>query len=274
MLSTNTINKLAALAKLKPEDLTAAITAATETELTIDEKLSTFSDDELKTLKSNTYADGKKAGVEMSVDEVKKKLSLDFQGKTVEGLAEAAMKKGFADAKIEPDQRVKELTDKVTNLQKTVTDQEKALKAKDSEVSSVKIKGELYKHIPTPGENGPALGQDDVIQLMQANGYEFKLNESGTIVPYKDGKPVVDKLENIVPAKDVVTGFMKEKKIITETITPDGRGGGNHKPPATPGRLSDLKKEFEAQGKSTLGEEFMKAVETAAATNKDFDMKS
>jgi hypothetical protein len=274
MLKQDTINKLAVLAKIKPEDLLAAIKAEAETDITIDDKLTVFSEDEVTTLKDNEYKRGKTVGVEMAVKDTKEKLGLEFQGKTVEGLVEAANKKAIADAKVNPDQKVVELTEKITTLQKTVGDQEKQLQAKEAEVTGVKVKGELYKHIPQAGENDPAVGADDVIQLMMASGYEFKFEE-GKLIPYKDGKQLQDKTANALPADSVVKDFVKEKKLRSEGPgVPGGRGGQDNKPPTAFSKLSDVKKSFEAQNKSVLGQEFSEAVQKAATDNKEFDMNS
>jgi hypothetical protein len=117
------------------------------------------------------------------------------------------------------------------------------------------------------------MSQDEIIQLMRINGYDFK-REEGKLVPYKDGKKLTDKLGEALPVKDVTTGFMKEKKIITEEAGPGGRGGGDKTPTGKAGKLSELKKTFAEQGKSTLGQEFSEAVAAAAKDNPEFDMKA
>lgn len=273
MLKQETINKLAALAKIKPEELLAAIKAEAETEVPIDEKLTVFTEDEVQSLKSNSYKDGKKAGVEMDVDDLKKELGLEFTGKTIKGLIEAHKTHVMKEAKIEPNQKVQELTEKVSTLQKTVGEYEQKIQQKEAEVTGVKINGELMKHIPSFGDQAPALGQDEVIQLMKINGYEFKLEE-GKIVPYKDGKQLQDKTANPLEAKDVVTSFLKDKKLITEPAPPpSGRGDGDRRPIAKAGSITELKEQFKAAGKSVLGSEFAEVVQQSAKENPDFKME-
>jgi hypothetical protein len=193
---------------------------------------------------------------------VKKELSLDFQGKTIKGLVEAANKKAIADAKIEPDK----LNETITKLQNTVKEYETKLAEKDVEVENIRTTHDVYTDIPDFGENAPAVTKKEVADFMKLNGYEFK--KDGT---YKDGKRINDKLENAVPRKDVINSFLKEKKFITEEpAVPGGRGGGNQKPPAVYGKLSEIKAKFTADGKSLNGAEFMAAVEKAQAENKEF----
>lgn len=272
-LKKETLQKIATLAKVKVEDLETAIKDEKEVDVVIPEKLATFTDDEVQTLKTNEYKSGKEAGVEMAVKESKEKLGLTFTGKTIDGLVEAATKKALDDAKIAPDAKVQELEGKISTLQGTVKEYETKIAEKDSEVSTIKTNSELYKHIPIPGENGPALSQDDVIGMMKNNGYEFR-NENGAITSYKGGKKMTDKLSNDLPLKDVVSEFMKEKKLVSEEVVPGGRGGKDEKPGAKAMKLSDLKKQFTDQGKSLLGEEFNKAVQQAVKDNKEFDMQN
>lgn len=272
-LKKETLQKIATLTKTKIEDLEKAIKDEKEVDFVIPDKLTVLDDAEVQTLKTNEYNSGKVAGVEMSVKETKDKMGLNFSGKTIEGLVEAATKKALDDAKVTPDEKVKELEGKITTLQGTVKEYETKMAEKDSEVTTIKTNSELYKHIPAPGENGPALGADDVIQLMKANGYEFK-NENGAITAYKGGKQLQDKLSNALPVKDVVSGFMKEKKLIIEDGTPGGRGGGDKKAAVKATKYSELEKQFKADGKSLLGEEFSKAVQQAVKDNKEFDMNA
>jgi len=261
---------IAKLTKLKVEDLEAAIKDENEVDVTIDETLTPFSEDEIATLKTNEYKRGSASAVEIAVKDLKTKEGLDFTGKTLDGLVAAVSKKAVADAKIEPAKAVTDLQEKVTNLQKTVTEQEQKLADKEAEVTGVKINGELYKHIPAPAENGPAYDQDEVVLLMKNKGYDFKL-ENGKIVPYKDGKQILDKTSNPREPKDIISEFMTEKKYITTPAPgPDGRGGGDQKPPSKATKLSELKKEYEAAGKSLNGSEFMEAVDKAVSANKDF----
>lgn len=271
MLSPSLIQKIESLLKIK--GLEAAIKDEKEVDIAIDEKLSTFTEEEIQTLKSNSYKDGKKAGVEMEVDELKKEMGLEFQGKTVKGLSDAIKKKTLEEAKIEPAEKVKELEQKLSTAQNTVKELEGKIAEKDNEVASTKVNTELYKYIPPPKEDGPAIDQDDIIYKMKREGLEFKF-ENGKIIPYKNGQKLTDKVGNDLAPKEVVEGFLKEKKLIAEPApTPGGRGAGDQKPTGKPGSVSELKKQFEAQGKNVQGQEFMVAVEAAAKDNPEFKME-
>lgn len=263
--------QLDALAKLTGIDnLAAAITDEKEVEITVPEG-AVYSDDNLNTLKANEYKRGQTAGVEIAVKDFKQKTGLDFQGKTIDGLAKAIEEKTLADAKIEPEKKVKELQDKLATVQATATELQTKLADKDKEVASVKLHTELVKHVPA----GTLLEPDEVVTLMKAKGYEFKA-EDGKVVAYLNGHPVQDKLANATPVADVIKGFATEKKLIATKAEPPGGRGGKSDPPGGKGgtyaKASEIKAEFEAAGKSLQGQEFMDAVQKARAANKEFEI--
>lgn len=270
-LKKEDIKTIATLLKVKEEDLTTAIADTNEVDIEIPDGLTVLTPTEAQTLKDNEYNRGKKAGPEMDIKAAKEKHGLEFTGKTIDGLLDAFKGKVLAEAKINPDKKVTELEEKVTTLQTTVKNYEKKLADKDTEVSGIKINGELYKHVPAAEETGPAYDADEVIGLMKMKGYDFKL-EDEKIVPYKDGKKIVDKLSNNRDPKEVIQEFMAEKKLITSV--PAGRGGKDQKAGNKAGKLSELKKQFESQGKNVQGQEFAEAVKAAVAADKSFDMNS
>lgn len=205
----------------------------------------------------------------MEVDEVKKELGYDFQGKTVKGLVTAAQKKALEDAKIEPEKQVKELNDKLTNVQKSYKELEGKLAEKETEVTTTKIQTEVFKHIPAFDDEGPGFDQEDIYHKMRRDGFEFKI-EDGKTVAYKGGAKVLDKVSNAVEIKDVVNNYLVEKKIVKPEATPAGRGGGNGKASSKFGTLSELKKVFIDQGKSLNGAEFQEAYQKASKENPEF----
>jgi hypothetical protein len=269
MLKKEHVEAVAKLLKLKPEDLTAAIADANEVDITVPEG-TLFAETEIETLKTNEYKRGSVAAVEIQVKDAKEKLGLDFKGKTIDGLIEAAQKKALEDAKIEPAKKVQELEEKLKTVQATAADLQTKLTDKDTEIASVKLHTELVKNVP----EGTLLEPDEVVALMKAKGYDFKTVD-GKLVATKDGKVIEDKVANPLEVKDVISSFAKEKKLISEEPEPPaGRGKGNGKPAGTvAGSLTELMEEFKAAGKSVQGEEFSAAVEKARTANKEFKME-
>jgi hypothetical protein len=275
MLKKDALQRIAALAKIDVATLEAAIKDDKEVDVAIDDKITAYTADEIETLGKNKYDSGKKAGEEMSVDAVKKDLGLTFTGKTVKGLVEAATKKAVDDAKIEPDEKVRQLSTENETLRNSVKEFESKLTAKDSEIETIVTTTEIGKHMPKFGDNSPALNQDEFITLMKANGYEFK-REGNVVATYKDGKRIDDKLAQPEKIETVVAAFAKEKKFVSDVpaVPAGGRGHGNNAPAASATKLSDLKAQFVSQGKSLNGDDFRAAVNAAAAANKEFDMSS
>jgi ribosomal protein S13 len=271
MLKQETIQKIENLLKIK--GLSEAIKAEAETDIEIPE-LSIYDATELETLKNNEYKNGKEKGVEMAVKDAKEKLGLDFQGKSIDGLLNSYQKKVLEDAKIEPAQKVQELNEKLTTLQNTVKEYETKLAEKDSEVEKTIVNTELYKHIPAPKEDGPAIDQEDIIYKMKREGYEFK-REGEKVVAYKNGNKVTNKMSEDLPVKDVVESFLKEKKLFaTPQPTPTGRGGQDTKATLKATKLSELKAQYQAEGKSLIGQEFMQAAQQHAKEVEGFDMNA
>lgn len=269
------IEKVASLLKLKTDDLSAAFKAEPDADVTvvIDEKLSVFTEDEVTIMKGNSYKEGKKAGVEMEVDEIKKEQGLEFTGKSLKSLTEAIAKKTLADAKIEPEKKVVELEAKLKTAQTTAQELQQKLQEKEGEVTTIKTQSIIAKDLP---EN-LALPAHKVLLLMKEDGYSY-VNENGKIIWSKDGTPMTDKLGNNLSTKDVAFQYATENKLITEEGSGGAGGGrgGKDKPAGGNGvftKLSELKEKFTAEGKSLLGTEFSQAVQEAAKVE-GFDMNA
>lgn len=272
-LKPEVIAKLAALAKISAADLTKAITEKEEVDVPVPDGLQTFLEPELATLKKNQYDTGKAAGEEMAVKSGKEEFGLEFTGKTMKGLIQAAQAKAVAEAGQNPDARVKDLQTKVENLQTTVKGYETQIAEKDTAMSGLRDTYELGKHVVGAKEGGPSYSNDEIIHLMKMNGYDFKRNDKGVLEPFKNGEKMLDKLSNAQPVADVIKGFQKERKYISEEEeTPGGRGGGNKPGGGKATKQSDIKAKFLAEGKSLNGEEYSKAVEAAVTADPNFDV--
>jgi ribosomal protein S13 len=268
MLKAETLKKIAALLKLKEADLEAAIKDEKEADLAIDDKISSYTEDEITTLKKNTYNEAKAAGEEMAVDAVKKDLGLDFTGKTVKGLADAVAKKTLADAKIEPEKKVSELQAQNELLKKAVQDAEEKATKKEQEVEGVKLSADLSKLIPA----GTTIAQEKVLGLMKMDGYEA-IRENGKIIYKKNGETIKGKLGDPLEANEVISTYVTENRLVAEAGGPGGRGNGNEGGSGKAMKMSDIKTQFEKEGKSLLGEEFQKAVAAAVKENPEFVME-
>lgn len=266
MLKKETLSALSKL--LGIDNLAEAIADEKEVDIEIP-TAELYSPEDIEKLKTNEYKRGGQAAVEIAVKDFKTKSGLDFTGKSLEGLIEAASKKALEEAKVEPAKKVTELEEKLKTVTATANEYKSQLDGKEQEIARVKLHTDLVKNVP----QGTLLEADEVVTLMQAKGYEFK-TESGKLVAYKDGAIVADKLAEPVAVADVIKGFAVEKKLIVqEGGDPGGRGGGNRQPAGGAfSKASELAKKFKDEGKSLMGQEFADALRVAAEANKEFEL--
>lgn len=270
MLSDQQIKEIATLIKADPTALAEAIKAPEEKAVTIPAGLVVLDEAGLTRVKNDEYASGKSAGVEMAIKDFKEKSGVDFAGKTLDGLAAAITKKALDEAKIEPDKKVQALEADIATLRQTNATLTTQIAEKDGAVSAAQVEREIYKQLPTLGEN--AIAVEKVIKLMKADGYDFKI-EDGKMVPYLNGQPVKDNVANVIPLKDVVTGYAKTEKLITDPApAPNGRGASDTPPGGVFTKLSELEASYKAQGKSTMGSDFLDHAMKLQKENPDFRM--
>jgi hypothetical protein len=269
MLPAEQIKQIATLLKVDETKLTEAIKSDKEETIDIAATLQTVTEEDLSRFKTTAYNDGKKAGVEMAVDDTKKEYGLDFTGKTMKGLAESIKKKTLEDAKIEPAEKVKELQKDLEILRSANETLKGQITEKDGAVNKAKIDREIFKHVP----KSDSLTEDEFIGLMRMNGYDFKY-EGNDLVAVKGDGIVKDSLAKPTPVKDVIAAFAKEKKLSSEEVIVGGRGGVDKKTGATFTKLSELKQHYTDQKKSTQGEEFLNHASKLKAANPEFDFNS
>ena len=268
MIKKEDLAKIAEITKIPVADLEKAIAEKDEVALTLPDGLVTYTPAELTQLKANEYKNGKAAGVEMAVKETREELGLDFQGKTIKGLLEAHEKKVLADAKIEPEKKVTELTEQIATLKKTVGTLEAAISEKDKAVKTTKIEAEASVLFPEL-EN---FSRKELLTLTRSAGIDFDVNDEGKLVVMKDGKVVQTKTGDPEDPRAVVNEFLTSKKLVADQQKPAGRGGSGGGGPVKPTSYKEAKEVFEAQGKSVQGQEFNEYVTQLKKDNPDFVM--
>lgn len=272
-LKKETIAKIAAMAKVDPTEFERAITATEEVDVTIDEDLTTYTGDEVTTLRRNEYDAGKKASLEMAVKDAKVKYNLDFTGKTLDGLIDAHKVAVLKEAQIEPTKQVETLQNQVRTLQATITEQEVKLSEATTATAKIKLDAQVRKHIPA----GLPVDEDEFMASMGSKGITWSSDDSGNVIFSRNGQPMQNKLAQPLSAKEVIETYQAErgwKPAAPEQPTPGGRGGGNNNPPSPrAGSIGELKKQFQDAGKNIQGQEFAQAVEQHVKDNPEFNMK-
>lgn len=276
MLSKETIKQIASKLKLKVEDLESAIASTDEVKVDIPE-LTILTTEELTSRDENIgktkYNEGKTAGVEMGVKELKNELGLDFDGKDIKSLVKAVETKTLNDAKIEPNKKVEELNTVVANLQKTIAEKESEKTNLLNQLQTTSLNTKILQMMPSNRLN--TLSDNEYLTLIKAN-YE---------IVTEDGKEVVKQNGNILrnqttqsplEPKEVINSFFNEKKLIaTQPGGQGGQGGGNSG--GNSGvftKLSELTEKYQKEGKSIQGSEFASAVAEARKANPEFDLNS
>jgi len=275
MISIDIQKQIASLLKLDEKTFLEAIKSEKEAEVKIPEGLQIFTATELTARDDNQkklgYNDGKEAGLEIFVKEQKQKLGLDFEGKDPEKLITSLQTKVLADAKIEPNQKIKEKDEQITKLQGTVQDFENKYKASEKEKSDMRTMSKLAAAVP----GGLPFEADEVIMSMRSRGYSFDVDDTGNITPKKNGEVLRDsKTQNPLDHKAVINDYVtNERKWVTDQAdTKTGRGGGSDRRTSNVvTKMSEAKAKWEADGKSTNSADFKAFVDDAAKDNKDFN---
>lgn len=217
------------------EQLKTALTSETEEQITF--KSGDFLDEQAltalkETVKKTGYKEGTIAGVEMEAKRVKEKFGIDAEGKSFDTIMSAFQTKTLADAKIEPNKKVNELSDSLSNLQKKY---ETDLGLKDKEIGSLNnkigdfsINSDIRKNIPK-GLKG--VSEDQFLTLAKSS-FGFGYEENKLVL--KDGDTILkDNMENPIKPIEALTNFATQNGWIDK----DGRGGGD----STGGNSSEFK---------------------------------
>lgn len=182
---------------------------------------------ELKTtLKKDGYEEGKTAGSEMTVKELKKKWGIEKEGKSIDSLFGYVNEKVLSDAKIEPEKKVKELSDSLANLQQTLQQKESEwsglIQQKDQTIKSIKSEAILLQSIPKV----EGYKTNHLLAAFKSDGFGIDIDENNNVVPVLNGKPLKDQYEKPLPLDKVFSDWMTNSGF-TVAQGGGGRGAGN-----------------------------------------------
>lgn len=175
----------------------------------------------------NVKSEAKTAGIEIAVKEARNSLGLDFQGKTVDNLLEAHSAKVLADAKIEPEKKVQELTDdlaKLKTLNQSLTEERDGLVLSNQQADSRRtIESSILSHL----EGTYTLPKERMLTIFNAEHEVVK--EGDSFIVKKGGETLKnDQTRDPLPLKDVVSTFSEDflKKAEGGAAGGDTTGGG------------------------------------------------
>ncbi len=276
MLQEEQAKKIAKLLQLDEGKFLEALKSQEEMTLEMKEDLTVLDPTKLQSVKNKEYNKGKEVGIEQSIKTYREEHGLEFEGKSLDTLAEAVKAKALAEAKIEEPERVTKLQSDLNKVKETAQTLQKQLESKDQEILQAQNETFLFKNMPQLDEG--LLPADRLMVLMQADGYKFE-NQEGKLVVTKDGEVLSNEHADPIPAKDVITKYSLDNKFHTpkdpnDPTPPKGRKGVDKPPSNKWARMSELKQHYNDMGKSTQGQEFMQAARQARIDNPDFDPQS
>lgn len=184
-------------------------------------KLNAFTEAELATrdanIKKGGYDEGVTVGFDKSAKKLKEVAGVEIEGLDIAKIANAIVDKTNADAKTEPNAKIKELNDSIVKLQGTVTTLESEKQTLANNFEGFKTESQLLSEIP---KNKAGLSNKTVLAEMKENGFDF--TKDGVT---KNGELLKDNLQNPLKRQDVFTQFLTEKNWLEVDKT--GRGGGD-----------------------------------------------
>lgn len=277
MLKTEQIKSIAGFLKLDPTKLEAAIKDEKEVDVELPKDgqflLASEIESRDKNIKSTGYNEGVTAGREILIKEMKQSNGLNFDGKDVEKFVSEFKNKVLTEAKLQPNEALKEKDTVIANLQKniqTLTTEKQQLETSHKEHQ---LNGKLYRQVP---ELGVTLEPEEVISSMKNKGYSFEPDESGAVVVKLNGQVARDATtQNPLAPKDVINSYITERKWNKqEPEQPRGRGAGNSAPRLNGSitTLSQAEQAWKEEGKSPNSSEFMAYTQKLAKDNPDFKM--
>src|SRR5581483_690301 len=210
-LKKEAITKLSALVKIDEKTLSEAIAATEEKDITIPEDLQVMTKTEVETRDRNKYNEGKTAGTEMVVKDIKTKHNLTIETNDPDKLVEAISKKAVEDAKIAPDEQVKEARKLIDQWKQKATDAEKKAEEAESKITGLAIDSKLRSLLPK--DRSDILTDDEYLGSIKSKFRLETKDNREVVIDNATGEIVRDKvkLEPVLPA-DAITGYFTERK--------------------------------------------------------------
>lgn len=259
MLKKEHIEKIAGLLKIKPADLTTAITAPEEQDITISDDLLVLTTAELETRDQEKISTGKELGYK----DIKKAAGLpeEAPSKDPAKLAAAIGTAAVTAAKVPTDKKVQELEEQNRLLVKKVEDTQQEVTTAKQAAAAVNDDRAILTAMPK--NRADILGDDELLDVVKMK--HVKKQEDGTFqVIGKDGQVLRDPATT--KPLDLASGLEKvftERNWIAAAGGPGGgRGGKDEKP--TPGKFSkasEVVADFEAKGISMTGKDSQQIVD-------------
>lgn len=277
MLKKAILEQIAGLLKMDPVKFVEAASATEEKDVEVTKDLVVLTAPEAVTRDRNKYTEGKTAGEEKLVKDLKKKKGIEVDSDDLEKVVEAIEKKATETANANPDERLKEKDKEVERYKSAATKAtEKAAKL-ETEKADVALDSKLLRHFPK--ERNSTVTDEEYLTLIKSR-VKFTEKDGKEVVSI-DGK-VMEKADTFepIPLGEALKGYFTERKWTEAPAeaggaggSGGGRGGGNSKQSSVPkfSKLSEVQKYAEDNGISFQGAEGVALMKKAYADNPALD---
>lgn len=268
MITRETADSIAAILKVKPEDFWAKLSSEKDEAVELP-TLKTFTDTEFNTRieneRSTAYSDGKTAGVEMEIKELKRKLGYDFEGKSVDKFMEHHDEQLKSKYSKDSSERVRELETDIQKLNEThsaqITTLQGQLTSLQADAQRHSITNQLLGIMPAE----TTIAKDDVITLFNSK-HQVEVQD-GKLVVKQNGAVIKDETTaSPKELKDVFNSFIETSGFVKKS---PGRGGGNEAGGSTAKTLTQFNENWIKQGKSLATAEYQQAYSKFRTENPD-----
>ena len=262
------LNELAKFVKGGADVLQKAIEAEDKVSLEfVDGRFVT--DTDLETMKSTVRNEGKTEGQTIGYDfamkDLKKDFGIDIEGKDRKAIGEAIKSNILADANKKPDAKIQELTTSLENLRTTYSTEksewEKSESSYKGQLKDISMMSDLQQQIPEI----KGLNPKQFITLVKSE-FDFDYDDNNTLIAKKNGHPVKDTMEKIIPVKNVLTDYATQNGWFGS----DGRGGSHQQQSKSEFKtINDVYKNMEQNGIDPISQQGEKMIEDFKNANKD-----
>jgi len=221
----------------------------------------------MKNVQKAGYESGRQAGIELAIKQAKERHGLCFNGKGIDSLIDAVKTKYSKEMSNEQD--TSGYMSQIEELQRQAERMKSENEQMKNEFAQQELNNRVSELIPPTSTK---LSKKDIMYLLQSDGYTFE-DRDGEIVALRHGEVLRGgSTFALIPPSKAINDYLVERDLIKVEPEPS-RVHGRTRPPA-PGVAYATLKEFEsdwiAQGKSTIGAEFMAKAQEYAKDNPDF----
>lgn len=211
--------------EISDETLKEAVEKGAEIKIESDVVIREKAEDE--TFQANLRTEAKTAGIEIAVKDARTKLGLDFQGKTIDNLIEAVKTKTLEDAKIEPEEKLKNAQKDIETLKVTIQTLTSEKQQIETQFGTFKKEGAINQKIQSLLPENLAIPKDDILLIMK-NKMSFDLDDAGRVVVKNSAGEIVKNPTTLDPIdpKDEISKFFTDNKMYLKG-NDGGAGGGD-----------------------------------------------